>query len=728
MPPSHEEANRLTINEAVGATGASIQAGVVHGGVHVELPKGSIAVAQRQLPLAVSVFVDRRSHLATLDSFTSPHDEKAPKVTVSAITGAPGVGKTALAVHWAHRARSHYVDGDLYIDLRGYGPGPRVEPGQALGALLLSLQVPPDRIPPDIDGRAALYRSVLTGKRMLILVDNAASADQVRPLLPGSSACLTIVTSRNALPGLVAREGATRMVLEVLSLSESLALLRRIIGDERIDSDPEAAERLVALCAHLPLALRIAAERVTGRPHAGLAEFVAELENERERLDALEVEDDELSDIRAVFAASYHNLDPAAARLFRLAGLHPGREIGLHACAALADLTVPTTRRLLERLSRTHLLTVTETGRYRFHDLLRLYALERAEQDEAEQERELALRRLTNWYLHTADNGHRVVLPSFHTVPLPEMTGAGVPLSFTGVDEAMRWFEDERGNLVDVLQAAVERGQHDLAWRLPAVMYGFFELRGHWTQWRDIHLLGLKAARALGDDLGQACNLLGLGDANWLLKRSDEAWECYRSAVEVARRCADGWIEGFALRQLGVLLIERQRPDEALALTEQALSAFRAAGEQRGTGMALLTLGDSHRKLGQSAQAIRCHQDAVEVFRGIGDEWSTAWGLCALGETVAETGRWTESLDHYAHALATFRAFGNRRNELRALIGLAEAHAALGRIEESRDHYRVAAELIEELGDEQTADLRRRLPGHDADGPARSPLSPGGSG
>jgi len=709
----------MTDNEITGDAGAVVQAGVVHGGVHVGVPDPPGPPVPRQLPLAMRGFVNRQAQLAALDALAREADdpsEPVRPVTVSTIAGAPGVGKTALAVYWAHRERARYRDGDLYVDLRGYGPGPRVEAAQALETLLRGLDVAPDRIPADLDGRAAMYRSLLDGRRMLVLIDNAASADQVRPLLPASPHCLVIVTSRNSLPGLTAREGARRLVLDALTPEESLVLLRRIVGDERVDAEREAARRLVRHCVFLPLALRIVAERVTARPGAPLAEFVAELDDERERLDALRTEDDELSDVRAVFTASYNELDAEAARLFRRLGLHPGAEAGVPACAVLAGTTVPRTRRMLERLARVHLVTEVGRDRYRLHDLLRLYAAERAERDEEPDERERVLRRVLLWYLYSVDNGHRVVLPAFHRVPLPEADLPVGPAVFEGVDQAMDWFERERENLVAAVRVAGENGADDLAWRLPAVMYGFFEMRGYWSQWRDLHLLGVGAAERIGDEHGLACNRLGLGDANWLLKRTDEAFECYRAAAEGAARCGDRWVEGFALRQTAVLLHDQGRYEEVSGVAERALAVFERGQEWRGAGMALLTLGDCQRERGVPEQAVGSCERALELFRAIDDTWSLAWGRCALGRALADLGRWSEALDRYREALATFRSFGNRRNESRALIGMGEACAALGRTGEAREHLGAAKALLDEIGSEQAADLAERIRGLDVGG------------
>ncbi|MFD0854509.1 hypothetical protein ACFQ07_19895, partial [Actinomadura adrarensis] len=293
---------------------------------------------------------------------------------------------------------------------------------------------------------------------------------------------------------------------------QSLHLLRRIAGADRIDADPSAAQTLTRHCAQLPLALRIVAERLVSRPYTPAAAFVDELRDEHERLDALGFDDDEMSNVRAVFSSSYRALDDATARVFRLLGLHPGPEFSLQAAAAVTGLDIRGVRRRLDALVDAHLVQLVARDRYRLHDLLRSYAIERADADETTLETDAAVRRVLAWYLHTVNNGHRIVLPNFHAVPLVDPPPTD-PLVFDDVDTAMQWFETERGNLLAALDTAMRTRHHDIAWRLPAVMYGFFELRAYWTDWREIHRTGLEAAQLAGDRLGQACNHLGLGDA-----------------------------------------------------------------------------------------------------------------------------------------------------------------------------------------------------------------------
>ncbi|MEU6034701.1 tetratricopeptide repeat protein [Actinomadura sp. NPDC047616] len=416
------------------------------------------------------------------------------------------------------------------------------------------------------------------------------------------------------------------------------------------------------------------------------------------------------------FSASYRALDESAARAFRLLGLHPGPEFSLPVAAALVGMNDQAARRQLDVLVDADLLQFTGSDRYRLHELLRGHALEQARADEAADQVTTARRRGLVWYLRTVDNGHKVVLPNFHDVPLPDDDLPVEPLTFPDVDAAMEWFELERTNLMSALETAMREEQYDIAWRLPAVTCGFFELRGYWTAWRDNHETGLSAARHAGDRYGEACNYLGLGDAKWLLRDRDGALECYRESTRLAQEVGDPWIEGFSLRQTGVILYEQKRIDEAVDAIERAIEVFRTSGEQRGRGMALITLGDCLRARQDHAAAVERCREAVTIFTEIGDRWSIAWGRCALGLALGEAGEYAESLAHNQDALAVFREFGNKRNEARALIGIGEAQQALGRLDEVRRASAEALTILDSLDDPQLADLRERAERLDVDG------------
>ncbi|MEU7589860.1 tetratricopeptide repeat protein [Micromonospora sp. NPDC049230] len=667
----------------------------------------------RQLPLDATRFVNRVQTLTRLDAALPTGDESAVAglrpMTVATIAGAPGVGKTALAVHWAHRARGWFTDGDLYVDMRGYGPGPALDVGQALDTFLRALHVPVERIPTDTDGRAALFRSVLNGKRILIVVDNVSAVGQVRPLLPATPTCMAIVTSRSRLSGLVAREGASRMTLDVLTPEEAVALLSDSIGGGRVSAEPQDAAELARRCAYLPLALRIIGERIANSPHATLAEFVADLALAEHQLDALAVDDDELSDVRAVFSWSYQSLPGDTARFFRLLGLHAGSDISAAAAAALTGVGLARARNLLDQLTAAHLVQNTSRDRYLFHDLLRAYALERAQAEETPEQQRQSRRRVYSWYLWMAEEGRKTILPHSQAVALPASEG-GVALAppRTGA-EAMAWFERERLNLLDTVRQADDLGELDIAWQLPVVSDGFFELKSYWADWRDIHLTGLRAARSAGSRLGEAANLRCLGDAYWRMGQRETALDCYHQGVAASREVDDHWVEGFCLRGLGLIHEELGQTDEAMDLYGQAREIFRRHGITRGEGMSLLSLGNGHRTRGDLDRAIAYYQRAVAVLGSIDDDWSVAWASYPLGLAYQQVGRLGEALERHTHALELFRRFDDRRCEGLTLAALGDTHHATGQHEDAQRCWQQALQILDPLGDPHAGAVRSLL-------------------
>ncbi len=488
---------------------------------HVQSPP----IRPQQLPPGIPSFTGRTEELATLDGLLPAQGgQSARKSAIAVVDGAAGAGKTTLAVHWAHRVRDRFPDGQLYADLRGYGMGAPVEPTAVLEMFLQALGVPAQQIPPELDGRSALLRSTLADRRVLVLLDNARDSAQVRPLLPGSH-CLVLVTSRRQLAGLSVRQGAYRISLDCLSVEESVTLLAGVLGEDRIAAEPDTAAQLAGLCAHMPLALALAAERIQllsgpgGRTGPGtgrsvpLHDLVAELAVERNRLDVLSVGDDETAAVRGVFSWSYDALDAATAGAFRVLGLHPGPDIGTEAAAVLIGAGADRTRRLLEGLADRGLLERTSRYRYRFHDLMRLYAAELAEAEESERTRLAALHRVLSWYMHTSYAAVRILNPGHqHRPPDPPEEGCE-PVAFSSYEEALRWCETERANLMAAVRLAFEVGEYTIAWRLPTVLWGFFNLRKHWGDWIGSHRVGLVSPRAQGGRYGGASVLTGIAPA-----------------------------------------------------------------------------------------------------------------------------------------------------------------------------------------------------------------------
>ncbi|MDA0566013.1 tetratricopeptide repeat protein [Streptomonospora sp. S1-112] len=692
-----------------------VQAGAVHGGIHITRPAGTEAPVPRQLPMAAPGFVNRQAELAHLDSLLPPETPRpgsatAPPgaaVAVSAIGGAPGMGKTALALHWAHRVRDRFPDGDLYVNLHGHGPGPRMDASAALDSLLRALGVPPERIPPDLDGRAALYRSRLDRRRVLILIDDAVAPEQVRPLLPASPTCTVLITSRSALSGLVAREGARRMRLDALTAEQSLALLRAHLG-ARIDAEPEAARALVDHCARLPLALRILAERLLDRPDTPLSHIAAELAAEDERLDALGLTGDELSDVRSVFAASYRALPDDAALVFRHLGAHPAGEFTTPVAAAVTKVPLRRARALVEQLAGASLLQRVSHDRYRMHDLLRVYAAERFHAEEPEGGERDVVARAADWYLAALRNAVGRTTPHY-----PPVDAAGeppaAPPDFASVQEALAWFSAEHRNIGRVAQAAAHHRVYDRAWRLPVAAYPLLERQHRWSEWHTLTTTGLAAARAAGDRRGQARNLLGLGDVETLQGNRETALGHYAEVLQAGRAADDPWVEGFALRQLGALRWERDQDPAAPALLQEALAAFRRAGARRGAGMVLLSLAECERAQGRFDTAIEHCRAAAAVFTDIADAWSTAWAGRALASVLADAGRLDEAVTEYGSAIAILREVGSGGAEALARIGLGEAYAAMGRPEQARAHLGAALDFLRSVEDPRADEVEASL-------------------
>ncbi|TKA11915.1 tetratricopeptide repeat protein [Actinacidiphila oryziradicis] len=659
-------------------------------------------------------FVNRRSSIRRLDELLQASQADGGEengVALSAVAGAPGVGKTALVVHWAHGVRERFPDGDLYMDMQGYGPHQAVTPLSALDAFLRALDTPADRIPETLEERSALFRSLLAGKRVLVLLDNASSSPQVRPLIPATPDSFTLVTSRSALPGLVAREGAMRMTLDVLTPGESVALLSRFVGRSRIDAEPAMALRVAELCGYLPLALRVVGERASNRHHLSLEGLVGELVDERVRLDALASLEDELSDTRAVFSWSYRALVPDLQQAFRRLGLQTGSDIGVDAAAALIGCDVTTAKRQLRALVDVHLLQEVFADRYRMHDLLRSYATEQAAAEDSQGERTQTVRRLLTWYLLVADLGRCAILPHSAAVPLVPARRVEIRSAFADSTEAMRWFATERVNLLAALRQATESGHLDIAWKLAITTSGFFELRSYWLDWEDSVRAGLAAAQALGDEFGEAVSNLILADVSWRNGQLEEAADQYRQASRIAHDIPVGWIEGFASRGLGLLREEQGDATGAQGCFQAALRVFRASEHRRGEGMSLLSMGKCARASGDLTQAIAHGEAAVEIFADIDDPWTLAWGALPLAAALADAGRHDDALNHLRPALEVFRGFDDRRSEAMALLSLGDVCRDSGRLTEAHAYWSLAADLYEALGDPRHEEIRGRCGG-----------------
>jgi DNA-binding SARP family transcriptional activator/tetratricopeptide (TPR) repeat protein len=659
----------------------------------------------RQLPPPAGCFVGRAAELRSLTALADRSAGEGGTVVITSIDGTPGVGKTALALQWAHQVANRFTDGQLYIDLRGFDPRePPLPPSAALERMLSSLGVDPQHIPSLVDEQAACYRTLLAGRRSLVVLDNAASAEQVRPLLPGGQHCFALVTSRHVLTGLVAANGAHRIALDVLAPAESARLLEDTIGRQRVSAEPDAVARLADLCGHLPLALRIAAARVAARPHNTLGDLVAELAVERLRLDVLAA--DEATSVRAAFSWSYQTLPAATARAFRLLGLHPGTDISAAAASALTAETH--IGPLLETLTDAHLLQQTARARYRMHDLLRLYATERADAEDGPAEREAAISRLLAWYLHAADAADRMLIPHRRRVPLPGPPPVSVP-GFACYDDALAWCENERTNLIAVTRLAAALGHHDIAWQLPVALWGFFMVRKPWSQWEITNQIGLAAARHLSDSTGQAHILGSLAFAHLDQRRHTEALECTREALVLCRATDDKWGVAVALLVTGMTHRQLGQHTAAVRACHEALAAWQDIHDTWGVAHTLYNLGDIYQEMGKFDEAVECHRHALRILDRAGDRWGQAHALTFLGVSLGHLNRHQEALDCLTRALQLRKDIGDRRGEAQTLYCLAAVLNQTGAATKAHAARQAALTIFEELGDPQAATVRAQL-------------------
>ncbi|MFT7834904.1 NB-ARC domain-containing protein [Saccharothrix sp. BKS2] len=654
--------------------GPVVQAGTINGGVHLT---GAPARPISQLPPAVPRFVGRADELALLSGLLTG-DGATP---VIAINGTAGIGKTTLAVTWARSVVDRFPDGQLYVDLRGFDPLGPVEPTAAVRGFLDAFAIPAEQVPTDLEAQAALYRSHVEGRRVLVLLDNARDAEQVRPLLPGSPTCAVLVTSRDHLSGLVAREQARRCVLAPLSIRESRELLSTYLGERRVSAEERAVDELAERCARLPIALAIAGTKAVDEPHLRVYEMVTELAE-------LSTEDDASTDLRAIFGWSYHVLPPDAARLFRLLGLHPGADVPGEAAASLLGLPAAATRRLLHHLVRASLLEEWSRDRYRFHDLLREYAAERAAEEEPAGERRAAVRRLLDHYLHASFAGERQLHPHRASIRLDPPYPGTVVMSVEGITSAWSWFTAEHANLLAALDLADREGFAGHVWRLAWTAQSYLGRSGRWWDWEAVQRRALAAAE---DPEVEVLALRGLGRMFTLSGRYDEA-------VEVLERALAIPLDLMHTHEAISLAYERRGSSiEAHAHARIAVSLATDDSGRRRT-RALLQLGRTLVALDEVAEA-RTHLDrALELLADSDDRISMADAAECLGRVCLRTGDFAGALAHFEEALVGYREFGHRWSHAHTLTRVGEAWSGLGEDEKARRARRRAFRLFTLIG------------------------------
>ncbi len=672
------------------------------------LPAAATSPVPRQLPAPPRAFTGRIRELAELEQVLA---DGPAAVVVSAVSGTAGVGKTAVALHWAHRVAGRFTDGQLYVNLRGFDHGGSVvDPASALSAFLDGLGVAANRIPTGLDARAALYRSLLSGRRILVLLDNARDVEQVRPLLPGSPGCLAIVTSRNLLTGLVAADGAHPLTLDLLTPADARDLLANRIGRARTADEPDAVDEIVTRCARLPLALTVVAARAATHPDFGLERIAAELRDAGGGLDAL-TDPDTATDVRAVFSWSYTALGADAARLFRLLGVHPGPDIAAPAAASLAGLPPKRVRPLLAELTRANLLTEHTPGRFTFHDLLRAYAAELAVTHDSEAERGAAVRRMLDHYLHTAHTAAMFLQPQRDALWLTAPAAGVTPEDVTGHGPALAWLSTELTVVFTAIELAYRTGFDAHTWQLASAVAPVSVAGGHGPGWAAAQLAALGAARRLGDRAGQAGAHRSLALVHARMAQYAEAHDHARRALDLFAELGDATGQAHTHLHLGWMSSQQGDDGDALVHAEEALRLYRVAGNLTGQANALNAVGWSRTRLGDHRFALTVCAEALGLLERTGDRNGQAHTWDSLGYAHLHLGHHDDAVSGYRRALDLHRDAGDRVGEAGTLGHLGDALDAAGDRGAALLAWRQATDLFDRLDHPDAAELRAKLSG-----------------
>ncbi|TQF06067.1 tetratricopeptide repeat protein [Kitasatospora acidiphila] len=679
--------------------------------VHARAKTGGPTGVLRQLPADLATFTGRGKELdALLAVVGRVGTAGAAAVVISAIEGMAGVGKTQLAIHAAHRLvrDGHYQDMQLYVNLRGFDPElPPIDPAAVLDTFLRHLKVPAQQIPDGLDERAAMFRDRIDGKHALIILDNAADAQQVRPLVPSSPSCLVMITTRRSL---IELDDAVVTQLDLFEPRDAVSLLARIVGAERVAAEPEAAEAVVEACGYLPLAVALAAGRLRSRPSWSLAYLLSRLR--KHGVDAVSTPERSLQD---VFNLSYEELDPRTQRLFRLLALHPGPDFTPPAVAALAELSETEAELLLEHLQDEHLVQQQSPGRYALHDLLHAYAAARARQHPDEER--AATERVLSWYLASVDAATRRITPARYVLPPELAPRATAPAEFDGSAEAMAWCDQEYANLLAAAERAAGISSGDLAWQLATSTSKYLFLRCHWQESLRVHELGLEAAAATHHLAVEAwvrgtlgMSLAALGEPGLAAPQLTRALELRREpgevsaeaagfrsparvlvesqeleasldgslqALETAVRTGDRQREGAALNGVAICLWELKRPLEAIDYLRRKSALHRADGDPIGLGLALHNIAEFHETVQRYDEALEALQEAQEIARACGDPHAEAGALFGIARCLSATGQHQAARPDLERALAVFERLraqeaGDARELLTPITKLAD--------------------------------------------------------
>ncbi|MFF3995369.1 ATP-binding protein [Streptomyces cyaneofuscatus] len=695
----HEHSN----NDLSGTVhGFVVQAGSVQGGIHVSGGAAREEVPPPwQLPPSVRI-TDRTEELRALEVHRCRATEDGHP-TLAAVSGLGGVGKTAVALAWLHTLRPEFPGGQLYADLGAQAPDGPADPGEVVGRFLRALGVPAGQVPPALGERVALYRSLTADRRLVVLLDDAATAAQVRPLLPAGR-CVTAVTSRRRMPGL-SLDGGHVLHLDPLSPEAAVELLASTLADGRVAAQPEEARALVLLCAGLPLAVRIAGARLAARPRQGITAMVRALSEEHERLEALAIEGDH--DVRAALDLSYQGLPPAAARLYRLLGLHPGREFGGPvARALLGEEAVDALDALYDANLLVDVAEASGGERYRFHDLVRLHAAARAAQDESGEERTAALLRIGHHYLANARRAEEIIEPERASLDRDFEPECVVEEDFgqRGAEAALDWLEGELPNLMAVVRIARPVGAPELAWQLTDALWPLFPRRKRYREWHDAHQEGLLAAEEAGNEEA-VCRMLTSGALGKLASGAHaEGLEMFERAAASFQERGDTLGHARTLNYRGLAHQRLGRPDRAAELFARAAGTLPACGDLRAGALARLNLADVAFSQGRYEEAVVDAEAARLTLEAAGDPYNAARAAGLTGRACVGLGRLGHAEAELSAALSALRAQAAEFEAARVLGGLAQLSERRGQPHQARQFYREALSLYSSVGRSGSAD------------------------
>jgi transcriptional regulator with XRE-family HTH domain/tetratricopeptide (TPR) repeat protein len=692
------------LGAALGLTGSAEQELFQAPGPHAV----SAGPVPAELPFVAQLVVGRQAELAMLDGALAPTTPSAQS-PLAILTGLPGAGKTTLAVHWARTAATRFPDGQLFLDLHGFDALPPVSPAVALGQLLEALGVAPSAMPAGTERRAALYRSLLVGKRALVVLDNARDAAQVVPLLPGGSPAGVLVTARNRLLDVLASHAGSSIEVHPLKPPESRAMLVGRLGAARVDADPHAVARIVRACSGLPLSLAAVGARAAAHPAFPLSELAQELEEAEDRLDG--AEDVQRITVRAAFAHSFRALPGSAEAVFRSFGVHPGPDLDPPAAAALCDLPVPRVRSALARLAEANLVVEHVPGRFRVLELMRPYAVELDDRTGTASSRRVAVDRLLTGHVLPAAGRAAALLDRFgllHDAVPSTATTTATTRAIVDHGAALRWFAAERPNMVAIVEWADRAGRDAACWQLAHLAAHHLRRHGRWVDLERVQLAALAAARRQGDARGQADSHRHLAGVALRAGDNDRAWGHLGAAFRCHRAVGDREETAESRMALANALLVVGRRGDALREARRALTGYAAAGNAVGVARSLNAIGWDHHQLGEHGTAVECCRRSVHTLEDAHDHAGAGAAWDSLGHAHLSLGEPANAVTSYRHAIERFERVGAQEHRVDALEGLGDCHAHTGHPDRAQEAWLDALAVRRSL-DQADDDLVAKL-------------------